>query len=112
MRQKWRFLRHPGLIEKRWRSAFLLQPGIWDTENPVFSFAMKDSGYRAVVDDLAARRCAQVLGIQTLGSGGLLVLAKRRGLINSVKGRVQRLRDAGLYLSDSVVQLLISEAGE
>jgi len=81
-------------------------------ESAVFSFAIKESDYRAVVDDLAARRCAKTFGIQTLGTGGLLVLAKRRGLIGSVKSRVQRIRDAGLWLSDSVVKLLIREAGE
>lgn len=81
-------------------------------ESAVFSFAMKKSGYRAVVDDLAARRCAKAFGIKTLGTGGLLVLAKRRGIISSVKKRVQRLRDAGLYLSESIVQILISEANE
>ncbi len=32
-------------------------------ESAVFSFAMKESGYRAVVDDLAARRCAQAFEI-------------------------------------------------
>ena len=41
-------------------------------ESAVFSFAMNESGYRAVVDYLAARRCAQAFGIQTLGTGGLL----------------------------------------
>jgi len=81
-------------------------------ESAVFSFAMNASWYRAIVDDLAARRCAQTFGIRTMGTGGLLVLAKRRGLVDSVKDRVQRLRDAGLWLSDTVVQLLITEAGE
>ena len=81
-------------------------------ESAVFSHAVKASGYRAVVDDLAARRCARAFGIQTLGTGGLLVLAKRRGLIVSVGERVKRLRDAGLYLSETIVQLLISQAGE
>ncbi len=81
-------------------------------ESAVFSYAMKYHGYWTIVDDLAARRCAQTFGIQTLGTLGMLVLAKRRGLINSVKGPVQRIRDAGLYMSESVVQLLIKEAGE
>jgi predicted nucleic acid-binding protein len=81
-------------------------------ESAVFSYATKTPGHRALVDDLAAGRCARAFGIPTLGTGGLLVLAKRRGLINSVKDRVQLLKDAGLYLADSVVQLLISEAGE
>ena len=81
-------------------------------ESAVFSYAVRASGYRAVVDDLVARRCAQAFAIQTLGTGGLLVLAKRRGLIGSVRDRVKRLRDAGLYLSESIVQLFVSQAGE
>lgn len=81
-------------------------------ESAVFSFALKESGYRAIVDDLAARRCAQAFGIQTLGTGGLLILAKRRGVIISVEERLQWLRDSGLYLSDSVIQQLVSLAGE
>ena len=40
------------------------------------------------------------------------VVVNSSPLIDSIKGRVQQLREAGLYLSDSVVQLLISEAGE
>jgi len=52
---------------------------------------MKETGYRAIVDDFAARRCAQTFGIQTLDTGGLLVLAKRRGLITSVGGGPQNL---------------------
>ncbi len=81
-------------------------------ESAVFSHAVKGSGFRALVDDLAARRCAHAFGIRTLGTGGLLVLAKRRGLIDSVKDRLELLKDAGLYLSESVVQLLTTEAGE
>ncbi len=51
-------------------------------ESAVFSYAVRTSGFRALVDDLAARRCARAFGIQTMGTGGLLVLAKRRGLID------------------------------
>lgn len=60
----------------------------------------------------AARRCARVLGIKTLGTGGLLVLAKKRGLIQSVRKRIARLRESGLYMSDNVVELLALKAGE
>ena len=81
-------------------------------ESAVFSYVIGASNARALVDDLAARRCAQTFGIQTLGTGALLVLAKRRGLIESVKDRIQLLKDAGLYLSDHIVQLLITEAAE
>jgi predicted nucleic acid-binding protein len=87
----------------------------WDLgagESTVLSFALDNPSYRAMIDDAAARRCARTLGITTLGTGGMIILAKRRGLIESVGDRLQRLRDAGLWLSEEVVSLLKQQAGE
>jgi predicted nucleic acid-binding protein len=47
-----------------------------------------------------------------MGTGGLLILAKRRGLISSVSPRIEALRNAGLWLSDSMVNILKHQAGE
>ena len=47
-----------------------------------------------------------------LGTGGVLVLAKRRGLLPSVADGIARLRDAGLWLSDDIVRMLKAQAGE
>ena len=47
-----------------------------------------------------------------LGTGGLLVLAKRRGLIESVGEAIAKLQGAGLWLSDELVRLLKAQAGE
>ena len=68
--------------------------------------------YVAMIDDRAARSCARTLGIQTLGTGGALVLAKRRSLIPSVSVELQKLRGAGLWLSEELVTLLKEQAGE
>jgi predicted nucleic acid-binding protein len=81
-------------------------------ETSVLSYALAHPPLRAVIDDADARRCARTLGIPFLGTGGVLLLAKRRGLIVSVSGGVQRLRDAGLWLSDDLVRLLKTQAGE
>ena len=81
-------------------------------ETAVLSFALAQPSYRAMVDDREARRCARTLGLRTLGTAGMLVLAKRRGLIASVEIGVVRLRDAGLWLSDEVVRVLLRQAGE
>ncbi|WP_334765052.1 DUF3368 domain-containing protein [Nostoc sp.] len=70
------------------------------------SLALKNSDFAAIVDDRAAQRCGQALGITTIGTGGLLILAKRRGLIPSISPGIQALRDAGLWLSDTLVNLL------
>lgn len=87
----------------------------WDLgkgESQVLSLALKNLDYAAIVDDRAARRCGQALNITTIGTGGLLILAKRRGLIASISPGIQALRDAGLWLSDSLVNVLKKQAGE
>ncbi len=83
-----------------------------DGESEVLNFALTRPEYPAVIDDRAARNCARTLGIHTLGTGGLLVLAKRRGLIASVTNELIKVQDAGLWLSDKVVALLQAQAGE
>jgi predicted nucleic acid-binding protein len=81
-------------------------------ESEVLSVALSHSGYQAVIDDAAARRCARTIQVPMLGTGAVLVLAKRRGLIPSVESSLQELRDAGLWLSDEIVTFLIQQAGE
>lgn len=81
-------------------------------ESAVLSLTLIKPEYRAMLDDSAARRCARTLGIRTLGSGGLLVLAKRRGRLDSVAEGVNKLKAAGLWLSDDLTELLLREAGE
>lgn len=85
----------------------------WDLgagESAVISYALSRSDHTVLIDDAAARRCAISLNIQTLGTGGVIVLAKRRGLIPSVEAPIQALRDAGLWLSDGLVALLKQQA--
>ena len=81
-------------------------------ETAVLSYALANPTLRAVIDDRAARRCAQTLSIPFLGTGALLVLAKRRGLLASVNEGLEKLRQSGLWLSDDIVQLLKAQAGE
>jgi predicted nucleic acid-binding protein len=88
---------------------------IWNLgvgESEVLSWALADRSYVAMIDDRAARNCARTLGIQVVGTGGALVLAKRRGLIPSVSNALAQLLDAGLWLSDEIVTLLRTRAGE
>ncbi len=81
-------------------------------ETAVLSHALTRPPMRAVIDDADARRCARTLGIPMLGTGGVLILAKHRGLLPSVSSGLEKLRHAGLWLSDDVVSLLRARAGE
>lgn len=109
-----------GLINAEWAKKVKVS-GIspivaaWDLgigESEVLSFAMEHPEFRAMVDDKAARRCAKTLGIQTLGTGGMLVLAKRRGLVESVADALDNLRKTGLWMSEELVDLFLEEADE
>lgn len=86
--------------------------GIDPGESAVLSFALRHPTYRAVLDDAAARRCARTLGIRVLGTCGVLVLAKQRGIITSVTPGISALQSAGLYLSESLIQQIKLQAGE
>jgi len=88
--------------------AWNLGPG----ETAVLSYALTHAGVRAVIDDADARRCAKTLEIPMLGTGGVLVLAKRRGLIASVTEALNALRQVGLWLPDDLVDMLRAQAGE
>ncbi len=81
-------------------------------ESAVLNLAWTLNGYRALIDDSAARACAKTLGVSFIGTGGLLVLAKRRGFINSLTEALQAVTDAGLWLSAEVIHLLKQQVGE
>ncbi len=78
-------------------------------ESEVMHHTRKLETDRAIVDDLAARRCCKSLDIRSLGTCGVLVLAKRRGLISDLQPAIQKLRDAGLWLSDRLVASLLDQ---
>lgn len=87
----------------------------WDLgvgESQVLSYALTHPNYTAMVDDMAARKCAKTFNIPTLGTGAMIVLAKRKGLIFSVTPRLKALQDSGLWLSEEVISLLKAQAGE
>ncbi|RUR85749.1 DUF3368 domain-containing protein [Chlorogloeopsis fritschii PCC 9212] len=76
------------------------------------SFALENTGYRAIIDDAAARRVAKTLNIPFMGTLGMLVLAKKQGLISEISQPIQAIQDAGLWLSDDLIQFLRQKAEE
>ncbi len=87
----------------------------WDLgngETEVLSFASANRDYIPVLDDGAAKKCATAFGIPTLGTGSVLILAKEKGLIDSVASSMNKLRNAGMWVSSSVVELIKRKAGE
>lgn len=87
----------------------------WDLgpgESSVLAWCLEDTGREAIVDDLAARRCATTLGIPVRGTLGLVLIAKQRGHIPAARPVLENLRGAGMYLSESVLNRALSRVGE
>jgi predicted nucleic acid-binding protein len=86
--------------------------GLGRGESEVLAIAAQAVGTWAVLDDLAARRCARFLGVPVLGTGKILVLAKHQGLIGSVREQIDRLLRADFRLSGRLIDRLLRAAGE
>jgi predicted nucleic acid-binding protein len=87
----------------------------WDLglgETSVLNWAYNHPGTIAILDDMAARRCANLLSIRVHGTLGLILLAKRRHIIPEVKSVLERLRKSGMYLSDQVISRALKLVGE
>ncbi|MBR8840271.1 MAG: DUF3368 domain-containing protein [Stigonema ocellatum SAG 48.90 = DSM 106950] len=93
-------------------SSLILAWGLDRGESEVLSFALENTGYRAIIDDAAARRVAKTLNIPFMGTLGMLLLAKKKGLIPAISEPIQAIQDAGLWLSDDLIQFLKQQAGE
>ena len=65
-----------------------------------------------LVDDLAARQYALAIGLVVLGTLGILVRAKRKGLVSDVRPLIDRLRAGGHRLGPTAVADALSAAGE
>ena len=65
-----------------------------------------------LLDDRKGRRIARERGIAVVGSAGVLVVAKDRGLISAVHPLLDELRSAGLYLSGTAADELLAIAEE
>jgi predicted nucleic acid-binding protein len=85
--------------------------GLGAGESAAIGRAM-EIGAALLADDLAARHYAQGLGLTLIGTLGVLVRAKRKGLVPAVRPLVEQLRAGGQRLSHSAVAEALTAAGE
>ena len=67
---------------------------------------------RLLLDDGEGRREARRLGLQVTGVLGLLLAAKRIGLLPAVRPKVDMLRTSGFHVSEGLYQELLTSCGE
>jgi predicted nucleic acid-binding protein len=62
-----------------------------------------------ILDDNAARNKAKQLGLATTGTLGILLKAKKLGLIEDLSQEILKLKDVGMYMSDNILERILDE---
>jgi uncharacterized protein len=86
-----------------------LDPG----ETEALRLALSIAADRVLMDEQEGRQCASILGIRTIGVLGVLLSAKKAGVIPSLQAEVHKLRrDARFFISKPLEAQLLAAAGE
>jgi hypothetical protein len=84
-----------------------------DGEAEAITLACPIKAPTVLLDEKDARRVARGLGLDTLGTVGLLLWAKRFGLITSLTGELEQLTGPGRFrLSAALISEALRLAGE
>ncbi len=78
----------------------------------MIQLALQEGIATVCIDESVGRRIARLNGLHVTGSIGVLLRAKREGYPLTMKGAVQRMREKGIHLSDTVINFAITQAGE
>lgn len=65
-----------------------------------------------ILDDQKARKLAQRLNVRVVGTLGMIIQAKRNGIIPNVKPIILKLKEVNLYLSQELIDQILQDADE
>ena len=83
-----------------------------DGEVEVMILAKEVAADVVIIDDANAKKHAKYLGLPVTGTLGVLIKAKQKGYINELRPILQRMVESGIYLSQSLIELCLKQAGE
>ncbi|MFH2113753.1 MAG: DUF3368 domain-containing protein [Spirochaetota bacterium] len=81
-------------------------------EKQTFVHALAFPGSLVIMDEKIGRNMAEYLGLKVVGTLGILVKAKRLGMIQSFRQEVSRMIEAGIRYSPQLVETLCAQLGE
>ncbi len=79
----------------------------WDLgagETAVMAYGLTHSGWTAILDDHAARKCARSFGIPVKGTLAVVIMARQKGIIPSAAEMIRQLQQHGFRIQESIIR--------
>ncbi len=90
----------------------MLSKFIHKGEAEVITIAVELREDLLLIDEIAGRKLANRLGIPVTGILGILLTAKKRGLIQQILPAIEALSVNGFTIASPLITLILKEAGE
>jgi uncharacterized protein len=90
----------------------ILRTALGPGESEAIALALEIGAQWVILDERPARRLAQALGLPVIGTLGVLLASKRRGLLPTVRPCVDALVNCGFHISPGLYDLVLADAGE
>jgi predicted nucleic acid-binding protein len=78
----------------------------------VLAECLRLPGSYAVIDDLAARKCAAALGIPVIGTLGMVLRARKQDVIPAARPVMEDFLRGGMFLSKPLLDRALALVGE
>lgn len=93
----------PGWVEIRAAKRLIEAKDISNADREAIALALELDATLLLMEDQQARRCANALGVATLGTVGLLEAAAERELV-SLSSALEKLRATSFYITDELIE--------
>jgi uncharacterized protein len=90
-----------------------IAPELDDGEREAIALALETNAEKILLDEQEARQVAQKLGLQAVGTLGILLLAKQKRIVPQVQPLLDAMIDVAQYwVKDTLYQDVLRKAGE
>lgn len=90
----------------------LLEMQIDKGESSAIALALETPDCTVILDDFKARKIAEQLGLKITGTIGVIIKAKLKGIIPTIKPILSKIRTTDFRLTPELELLALKEAGE
>jgi predicted nucleic acid-binding protein len=89
-----------------------LQTSLGKGEASAIALALERPDHLLIMDERKGRKVAEEMGLKLIGSLGVLLKAKEKGVISSVKTQIDLIEQTNFRIAESVKKEILLQAGE